>query len=297
MSSKKRLAPAVYGALALSVSATFLLSGCSPRVQALPAQTLPAPSPGTQSAVPTSPAWTPGPDWTLSWSDNFSGPDALQDWTPDVGGFSKESGELQYYSLNNARLQPGGGLAITATTNGYGQQCWYGTCRYSSALLKTDGHFEQQYGIFSAYIKLPAGRGLWPAFWMAGADSGDVSWPYGGEIDIIEVNNQESNLVSGFVHSPQANRGFYLHQQDSLYSAYHEYSVEWTPTGITWLIDGHAYGYEKTVPGSAPFNQPFSLILDLAVGGTWPGAPTTSTVFPAQLDVAWVRVYKYQTKP
>lgn len=266
----------------LSASAAFLVSACTSGVQASLLQ-----PPRTQSAIPTSTVWTPGPDWALSWSDNFSGPDALQDWTPEVGGFSKDSQELQYYSPKNARLRPGGGLEIVATTNGYEQQCWYGTCRYSSAMLKTTGHFQQQYGIFSAYIKLPAGRGLWPAFWMTGA--------YGGEIDIIEVNNQDPNLVEGFVHSPQVKRGLYLHLQTSLYATYHEFSVEWTSTGITWLIDGRAYGHVHTTPGANPFNQSFSLILDLAVGGTWPGPPTASTVFPAQLNVAWVRVYKYRT--
>lgn len=270
----------------------FLLSACSVGVPRPPAR-----SPAVRSAIPSSPAWTPGTGWTLSWNQSFSGRDALHDWVPEVGGFSAASRELQYYSPKNARLQPGGGLAITATTNGYGAQCWYGTCQYSSAMLKTKDRFQQRYGIFSAYIKLPTGRGLWPAFWMAGADSESKSWPDGGEIDIIEVNNQKPGLVEGFVHSPEISRGVYLQLPTSLSASYHEYSVEWTPTKITWLIDGHAYGHVETKSGSSPFNQPFFLILDLAVGGSWPGPPTASTVFPAELNVAWVRVYSYQTKP
>jgi beta-glucanase (GH16 family) len=256
-----------------------------------------APSPDSRATASPSPAWNPGPGWKLSWNETFSSPNALSAWVPFVGGFSEESDELQYYSPKNVILEPGGGLAITATTNGYGKQCWYGTCRYSSALLETQDRFEQQYGVFSAYIKIPAERGLWPAFWMAGADSDSQPWPDGGEIDVIEVSNQKPGLVEGFAHSPQLNRGFYLQLPTSLSASYHEYSVEWTPTEITWLIDGHAYGHVQITPRESPFDQPFYLILDLAVGGNWPGPPTASTVFPAQLKVAWVRIYKYQTGP
>lgn len=277
--------------LVLGICVAFLLSACSAGRSGAT-----APPPDIRSTTSPSSVWTPGPNWTLSWNENFSGANALRDWVPDVGGFSKQSGELQYFSPKNVSLEPGGGLAITATTNGYGKQCWYGTCRYSSAMLKTEGRFEQQYGVFSAYIKLPTERGLWPAFWMVGADSQSQPWPHGGEIDIIEVNNRKPGLVEGFVHSPQANRGVYLQLPTSLSAHYHEYSVEWTPSEITWLIDGHAYGHVKTTPGGSPFNQPFFLVLDLAVGGNWPGPPNASTVFPAQLNVAWVRVYKYQTK-
>ena len=216
-------------------------------------------SPHLIAERPASPshAWTPGPGWILSWNESFSGPNALSTWVPFVGGFSKESGELQYYSPKNVILEPGSGLAITATTNGYGKQCWYGTCRYSSAMLETQDRFEQQYGVFSAYIKLPAERELWPAFWMAGADSDSQPWPHGGEIDVIEVNNQKPGLVEGFAHSPQINHGSYLQLSTSLSASYHEYSVEWTPTEITWLIDGYAYGHVQVTPGESPFNQPF----------------------------------------
>jgi beta-glucanase (GH16 family) len=154
--------------------------------------------------------------------------------------------------------------------------------------------FQQEYGIFSAYIKLPTGAGLWPAFWMQGIDNSDVRWPHGGEIDVIEINNKRADWVEAFVHAPQVNRGFYLQLHASLSASYHVYSVEWDPGAITLLIDGREYGYVKISPGTSPFDQPFYLILDLAVGGTWPGSPTASTVFPAQMDVAWVRAYKHQ---
>ena len=278
-----------------ATGAALLLSACAGAGQ----NTVPQ---GAQSLIPqvqagklppkAASAWQPGPDWELSWTSSFEGADPLSDWNIDTEGNGWGNRQLQYYSARNVVVQPGGGVALTATTDGYGEQCWYGACEYSSGRLETKGLFQQEYGIFSAYIKLPAGPGLWPAFWMEGIDDSTVTWPYGGEIDVIEVNNQKPDLVEAFVHAPQVNRGFYHPLANSLSASYHVYSVEWTPEGITWLIDGHEYGHTQTPVGAAPFNQPFYLILDLAVGGIWPGSPTSATKFPAQMDIAWVRVYK-----
>lgn len=278
-----------------ATGAALLLSACASGGQSTVPQ-------GAQSLIPQvqggnlppkgASAWQPGSNWELSWTSNFEGADPLGDWNIDTEGNGWGNRQLQYYSPRNVVLQAGGGVALTATTDGYGEQCWYGACEYSSGRLETKGLFQQEYGIFSAYIKLPAGAGLWPAFWMEGIDDSTVAWPYGGEIDVIEVNSQKPDLVEAFVHAPQVNRGFYHPLATSLSASYHEYSVEWTPKGITWLIDGQEYGYAQTPVGAAPFNQPFYLILDLAVGGIWPGSPTSSTKFPAQMDIAWVRVYK-----
>lgn len=272
-----------------AICAVSLLSACSGGEQAPPNALPGAPTAGS------APIWQPGLGWKLSWSSNFTGEDPLQDWTIDTDGYGWGNKQLQYYSPKNVVLQPEGGISLTATSNGYGEQCWYGNCRYSSGRLETRGLFQQEYGIFSAYMKLPTGPGLWPAFWMEGIDDSAVPWPYGGEIDVIEVNNKQSNMVEAFVHSPQVNRGFYRPLQTPLSAGYHLYSVEWAPDGITWLVDGKQYGYTKISIGAAPFNQPFYLILDLAVGGTWPGPPTSATAFPASMDVAWVHVYKRET--
>lgn len=272
---------------ALVISSVVLLTSCVSGEQPSAAG---ASYRAARPAAAPIPPWTPGPDWTLTWSDNFTGPGSLRGWKMDTGGNGWSHEELQNYSPGSVALKPGGGLVITASKNGNGAQCWYGPCKYTSALIKTEGFFQQEYGLFSAYIRIPTGRGIWPAFWMEGANSLDAPWPYDGEIDVIEVNNQKPGLVEASVHAPTINHGSYLQLSTSLSASYHVYSVEWTPKGITWLIDGHAYGHVTTK--GAPFNQPFFLLLDVAVGGTWPGSPTASTKFPAQMDVSWIHVYK-----
>jgi beta-glucanase (GH16 family) len=236
----------------------------------------------------------PGAGWSLTWSDDFTGSSSLNDWTSLTGGTGWGNKELQYYDSRNASLAPGGGLVVTAERNGYGQQCWYGSCTYSGARLQTEDKFEQKYGLIEARIKLPAGAGLWPSFWMEGADINQVNWPASGEIDVIEVNNQHKDLVEAFAHAPDENYGAYDTLPDALSAGYHVYGIDWTASGITWLVDGHAYGHIKAYPGW-PFDQPFFLILDVAVGGVWPGSPTASTTFPASMDVSWIRVYQQKS--
>jgi beta-glucanase (GH16 family) len=226
-----------------------------------------------------------------SWSDSFNGPQSLADWSITSGGNGWGSKELQDYTSANVSLMPGGGLVITADRSNSDLPCWNGTCQYTSGRLETQGLFQQEYGIFEAYIKVPTGRGLWPAFWMEGVESPMLRWPYGGEIDVIEVNNKQPGMVEGFAHGPDTSYGAYLQLHEPLSNGYHAYAIDWTPTEITWLVDGHVYGHVKIGKDSS-YHQPFFLILDLAVGGEWPGSPTTNTVFPTQMDVAWVHVYK-----
>ncbi len=232
----------------------------------------------------------PGSGWKLTWSDDFTGSSALRDWTFVNGGNGWGNKELQVYDPRNVSLVPGG-LDITAARTGHGEQCWYGTCTYSGARLQTKGTFAQRYGLFEARIKLPTGRGLWPAFWMEGADIDQVNWPAAGEIDVIEINNKKPDLVEAFAHGPDEKYGAYFQLPDSLSAGYHIYAVNWTASGITWLVDGHAYGHLNAYRGW-PFGQPFFLILDLAVGGTWPGSPTAATTFPAHMNISWIRVYQ-----
>lgn len=277
---------AVAIACCIALSASPLLASCGVNAPSAVIATVGGKHAGTSNAT-----WSPGSGWTLTWSDDFNQSQSLRDWTVMTGGDGWGNQELEGYSPKNIALVPGQGLVITATRDGEGQQCWYGACSYSSGRLQTKGLFEQQYGLFTARIKLPAGRGIWPAFWMEGSDSGNVAWPNGGEIDVIEVNNQKPGLVEAFIHAPDINHGFYLRLGSLLSASYHVYGVEWTPTEITWLIDGHAFGHIAIGAGS-PFHQPFFITLNLAVGGTWPGSPTSASKFPAQMDVSWVRVYK-----
>jgi beta-glucanase (GH16 family) len=151
--------------------------------------------------------------------------------------------------------------------------------------------FTQRYGRFEARIKLPAGQGLWPAFWIEGANVNQVSWPACGEVDIIEKNGTKPNELEGFAHMPAGQYSALSPYPAPLASAFHVYGIDWTPQGITWTVDGKSYGHMSAFPGW-PFNHPFFLILNLAVGGYWPGPPSASTRFPARMLVDWIRVYK-----
>ena len=274
--------------LALAITICSALTSCSSN--AVPLSVLPTPPFSLPASTHGEYAGYPGRDWTLTWSDSFRTLDALKDWTFMDSSDGWGNQELQLYDSSNVSLGPSG-LVITATQDGHGKKCWYGPCRYSSSSLETKGLFEQEYGLFEARIKIPTGRGLWPAFWMVGADIDHVQWPNSGEIDIIEVNNEKPGLVEGFAHTGQRNYGAYFQTSSSLSAGYHIYGIDWTPQGITWIVDGRAFGWLKAYPGW-PFSQPFFIILDLAVGGNWPGSPDASTKFPAEMDISWIRVYK-----
>ena len=240
-------------------------------------------------AVPTS---TPSVDtspWKLVWQDNFTGTGLPTGWTFDVGGYGFGDKQLQWNSDDNAQLSGSGGLVITATQGADGHVCWYGPCQYTSAKIETT--FAQTYGRFEARIKLPAGTGLWPAFWMIPAST-KQNPQAPGEIDIIEVNNLQPYLIKGYAHD--ADTFNYRAEQVLNFPPslqFHTYGIDWTPSGITWTIDGHPYGHINSYR-NWPFNQPFFMLLSLAVGGSWPGPPSAATVFPAQMVVSWVRVYK-----
>jgi beta-glucanase (GH16 family) len=281
-----------WAAMVVTCGVSFI-TGCG-AASSGPATVTASVPPSTGSPSTDTYSGDPGSGWTLTWSDDFTGSSGLRNWTSLTGGNGWGNKELQVYDSSNVSLAPGGGLVITATQNGYGEQCWYGACTYSSARLQTKGSFEQKYGLFEARIKLPSGRGLWPAFWMEGADIDQVNWPASGEIDVIEVNDKKPDLVEAFAHAPEENYGAYFQLPSSLSAGYHVYGIDWTAKGITWLVDGHAYGHLNAYAGW-PFDQPFFLILDLAVGGVWPGSPTASTRFPAHMNVSWVRVYQQES--
>jgi beta-glucanase (GH16 family) len=245
-----------------------------------------SPSPGSSSSSPSISL----ADWKLSWQDDFNTAAALHKWsfvTGNVGGPVLK--ELQWYDRGNAAIR-GGQLVITAAANGEGHQCWNGPCHYTSVRMQT--RFAQAYGLFEARIKLPPGRGLWPAFWMVGDNYNQVFLPKAGEIDVVELgNNPPLNIVHGFAHAPKLDFRANGTLPEPLSAGYHVYAVEWTRSSITWLVDGKAYANLKAYPGW-PFNHPFNLILSLAVGGKFPGSPTSSTQFPASMDVSWIRVYR-----
>ena len=259
------------------------------------------------AACTTAPGGAPPTEWTLAWSDEFNGSagatvDSTK-WVADTGGHGWGNQERQYYTPGaNAALDGSGNLVITArVSTDSSRQCWYGVCGYTSARLKTKGRFEATYGRFEARIRVPRGQGIWPAFWMLGANIDQVGWPQCGEIDVMENIGREPRIVHGTVHGPGysgANGigGAYTLTNAALADDFHVFTVEWTPGEIRWLIDGTEY--RRLTPAELPsgatwvFNHPFFMLLNVAVGGAWPGEPDASTPLPQQMLVDYVRVYR-----
>ncbi len=278
-------------AVALLAGSITLLTACSAVTQTPVSHVSPTPQKAqSQSAHQASPLLDSNISWKLKWSDEFNTRAGLKPWNYLVGGNGWSLKQLQWYDATNATISHGN-LAITATRRAGGHTCWYGRCRYRSVRMNTLGIFSQTYGRFEARIKLPPGRGLWPAFWLEGANVFQVGWPQSGEIDVIETGDGSPNLVQGFAHAPNHHEDAYTGLSRPLSAGYHIYGVDWTPRGITWFVDGHSYAYLKAYRGW-PFAHKFFLILDLAVGGGFPGPPNASTPFPARMLVDWIRVYR-----
>ena len=235
----------------------------------------------------------------LIWQDEFTGPAGLLPdstrWRCDLGT-DWGNGQLEYDTdrPQNASLDGEGHLAITARREDYAGQS------YTSGRLTTRGLFEQTRGRFEARIQLPVGQGLWPAFWLLGADIDRVGWPQCGEIDVMEYRGQEPRVLHGSLHGPGYSGGGALTSSHVLAQGgfdlgFHEFAVEWNEEAITWLVDG--YAYFTAAPADLPpgtnwvFDHPFFIILNVAVGGRWVGAPDETTAFPQTMLVDYVRVY------
>ncbi|GIE83829.1 glycoside hydrolase family 16 protein [Actinoplanes regularis] len=238
----------------------------------------------------------------VTWSDEFNGASGAavdgSKWNFDLGGGGFGNSELEYYtnSTRNVSQDGQGHLAITARKENPGNyQCWYGTCTYTSGRILTSGKFTQKYGRFEASIKIPKGQGIWPAFWMLGDNLGSVGWPQSGEIDIMENVGKEPNKVYGTIHGPgysgAAGVGGSRTNSAPLGDAFHTYAVEWSPNLIVWYFDGAEYfrATPAQANGTWVFDHPFYIILNVAVGGNWPGSPDASTSFPQTMLVDYVR--------
>ena len=251
---------------------------------------------------------TPAPgEWRLAWNDEFNGPAGATfdraKWVADTGGEGWGNREREFYTTRpeNVATDGAGHLVITARaepdTTKY--RCWYGGCRFTSARLKTQGLFDQAYGRFEARLQLPRGQGIWPAFWMLGRDIGTVGWPASGEIDIMENIGREPNIVHGTVHGPGYSGAQGPGGADTLAApladGFHVYGIEWEPAEIRWYIDGRQYW--RLTPAQLPagarwvFDHPHFLLLNVAVGGNWPGEPDATSTYPQRMLVDWVRVY------
>jgi beta-glucanase (GH16 family) len=259
----------------------------------------------------------PGPtNWVLVWSDEFDGTAGssprVGSWTHEIGnGFDQANagwgnGELEYYTASpeNSAMDGSGSLVITAQETDPATtelECWYGSCEYTSARLISSQKFEMAYGRVEARMKLPYGQGLWPAFWMLGSDIGEVGWPTCGEIDIMEHIGSIPDTVYGTIHGPGYSGGAGIGGSYKLDAGvfsddYHVFGIEWEPGVIRWYVDGNLFLTltDEDIPENTQwvFDHPFFLILNLAVGGTWPGYPDETTVFPQTLAVDYIRVYQ-----
>ncbi|MER6560297.1 family 16 glycosylhydrolase [Streptomyces sp. NPDC001027] len=248
----------------------------------------------------------------VTFSDEFDGPaGAAVDgtkWQTETGD-NVNNHERQYYTAGNrnAALDGQGHLVITARRENPGNYpCWYGRCEYTSARLNTAGRFTTTYGHVEARMKIPRGQGMWPAFWMLGDDIGRVGWPDSGEIDVMENVGFEPSTVHGTLHGPGysgsggVGAGHTLPGGQAFADAFHTFAVDWSPNAITWSVDGAVY--QRRTPADLGgrrwvFDKPFFLILNLAVGGYWPGDPDGGTAFPQQLLVDHVRVSSGAAQP
>ena len=243
-------------------------------------------------------------DWVLTFHDEFDGAKGLPPskalWGRNIGGDGWGNNELESYTDGNANafLDGKGHLVIEArkeTTTGPDHI----TRPYSSARLLSEGKFSQEYGRFEARMKLPQGKGVWPAFWLLGSNIGKVGWPQCGEIDILESVEKVARFAHGTLHGPGYSGASGISKQiesrTSLAEGFHVYSVEWEPKQIKWFLDGTCYS--TVTPAQIRgqkwvFDQPFFITLNLAIGGYWPGYPDATTEFPQRLLVDYVRVYK-----
>jgi len=237
---------------------------------------------------------------TLKWSDEFnqavgSKPDASK-WTYDLGAGGWGNNELETYTSDAANASvvydpdatDGKALAITAIKTSTG---------YTSARIKTQGLFSTTCGRIEARLKLPRGKGIWPAFWMLGDNITSVGWPKCGELDIMEYLGHETGKIYGTLHGSGYDIGgnFTFSGVDPSY-LYYTYGIQWSPGVVKWFINGYNYCTVKQSQLAAgqtwAFDLPEFIILNLAVGGNWPGNPDATTVFPQTYYVDYVRVYE-----
>jgi beta-glucanase (GH16 family) len=245
-------------------------------------------------------------DWTLAWSDEFNGPDGYSidrsKWVVETGGEGWGNRELEYYTDRSGNLSVhDGNLVIKAIAEKYTGPD--GVMRnYTSARIKTLGKFSQTYGRFEARIKVPYGQGMWPAFWLLGDDIDAVGWPACGEIDIMENIGKEPAMIHGSIHGPGyvgdtgIEAPYTLSANRRFAADFHLFAIEWDADSVSFFVDKDLY-VRRTRAALKPgwkwvFDKPFFLILNLAVGGDWPGNPDPTTVFPQSMLVDYVRVYR-----
>jgi beta-glucanase (GH16 family) len=271
----------------------------------------------------------PPKNFTLIWSDEFNGPNGSRPdpskWTYDLGGNGWGNQELETYTNRpeNAQIE-NGNLVISARKENFEGEDHLPR-EYTSARLKTQGLFARAYGRFEARIKIPAGQGIWPAFWLLGDNIATAGWPRCGEIDIMENIGKEPGKIHGSLHGPTSagtatdiTAAVSLDSGKDFAAAFHVYAVEWEPAAVRFYVDSTLYttftpdsAHESSARDSAAsaasdsakpdspadrggawvFDHPFFIILNVAVGGNWPGPPDATSTYPQAMLVDYVRVY------
>ena len=247
--------------------------------------------------------------WNLAWGDEFDGPNGSPidstKWSFDIGGNGWGNQELETYTSRaiNADLE-GGSLVIRALKETYAGPDKI-TRNYTSARLLSKKKFTQAYGRFEARIKIPFGQGIWPAFWMLGDNIETAGWPNCGELDIMENIGKEPSTVHGTLHGPGysgthgVTASYTLPNGQKFSDDFHTFVVEWKPNLMRFYVDGLLY--KTRTPADLPagtkwvFDHPFFIVLNVAVGGGFPGDPNATTVFPQRMQVDYVRVYQART--
>ncbi|MFA6542076.1 MAG: glycoside hydrolase family 16 protein [Bacteroidota bacterium] len=229
------------------------------------------------------------PGWTLVWNDEFNGTVVdTNKWEYEVNGNGGGNNELQYYTARKENSYiDSGALVIEAKQENYLGK------NYTSARMRTIYRGDWKYGRFDIRAKLPFGKGLWPAIWMLPTYWEYGGWPASGEIDIMELLGDNIKKIYGTIHYGETTHlqkgGNYTLPSGNFVETYHLFTVVWDSAGFEWYVDG--IKYYSTAMGK-PFDKEFHILLNVAVGGNWPGYPDDSTVFPQKMIVDYVRVYK-----
>ena len=241
--------------------------------------------------------------WALVWNDEFDGPALnLEKWSYEIGGHGWGNNELQYYSDDDstAFIQDGK-LVIRADLVPQGTGSADNLRYFSSARLRTSGKGDWRYGRIEVKAKLALGQGIWPAIWMLPTDWMYGGWPESGEIDIMEHVGYDPGRVHGSIHTGSYNHKINTQRGgsrllDKISSKFYVYAIEWYEDRIDFLIDDSKYfsfqNDGKNDFNTWPFNQRFHLLINIAVGGDWPGSPDETTQFPTEMELEYVRVYE-----
>jgi beta-glucanase (GH16 family) len=243
----------------------------------------------------------PDPKYHLVWSDEFTGA-ALDPakWEHIISGRGGGNNELQYYTKENTRLADGHLIIEARKQIHKGPD---GQRNYTSSRIRTKNKADWKFARIEVRAKLPQGKGIWPAIWMMPTDNRYGRWPNSGEIDIMELLGHEPHTVHGTLHYGDRQKR-HLHkgksfklERNTFADDFHIFRLDWEPNEIRWYVDDKLYQTQKDwhtrdAAFPAPFDQRFHLILNVAIGGNWPGNPDQTTQFPAAMVVDWVRIYQ-----